>query len=502
LPKEDIPALLRTAIETARSGNPVAAREMLRKIVGRDSDNEMAWLWLVAVAESDEERLRGLRRALAINPHNQQTRQALEQLERRRRGSAAPANPEWARLRGTPRQKRGLPRWAFWTLALVAVGLLAAGLALLYLDRRAGNAPLPPATATRPPDQPAATRVADYISPTPLGGALRTLPPRETLPPTWTPTATRTPTRTPQPSPTQLPLGEYTLLVSAQRGGGGWALRTLRADGSDEQALSLTLPPGADPALSVVAAYDAVYSPDGQQIAFTAQLAESRLEGDTLVSAEFEDLFVAPARGGALRRLTTFAAPRAGDAAWSPDGQTIACAANPNGDFDVFLVSVETGAVTTLISGQSEDREPAWSPDGRWVAFTSDRSGPGATEVWRIEVASGALKQLTDNINSSFSPAWSPDGSTIVFLSDRRATTDLYYMTANGDGERSLLPGDVQAEERDPAWSPDGRWIAFSSNRAGPAFNLYVVRPDGSELQPVVGGDGEMRYAAWRPADG
>ena len=500
MPTDDIPTLLRTAIEAARGGNPAAAREMLRKIIRRDPDNETAWLWLVAVAESDEERLRSLRRALAINPRNQQVRQALEHLEQRRRGALAPAKSERARLRGAPRRQRGLPRWAFWTLALIAAGLVFAGLALLYLDRRGGDAPVLAPTATRPPSQPVATRVADYISPTPVGGAPRTLPPRETLPPTWTPTATRTPTSTPQPPPTHVPLSDYTLLVSAQRGGGGWALHTLRADGSEEQPLAFALPQGTSPSLSLLAIYDAEYSPDGRQVALTARLAESRLEGDTLLRSEFEDLFVAPAEGGVLRRLTDFAAPRVGDAAWSPDGQTIACSANPNGDFDVFLVSVETGEVTALIAGPTEDREPAWSPDGRWIAFTSDRSGPGATEIWRMDVNSEAVKQLTDNINSSFSPAWSPDGSTIVFLSDRRVTTDLYLMTANGDGERSLLRADVQAEERDPAWSPDGRWIAFSSNRAGATFDLYVVRPDGSELQQAISGDGDTRYATWHPA--
>ncbi len=507
---DDIPTLLRTAIEAARSGNRVAARETLRQVIARDPGNEMAWLWLVTVADSDDERLQGLRRVLAINPRNERARQALHRLEQQirfapsgaqTRRSAPPVDSERVVLLSAPRRRRGLPPWAFWTLALVAVGLLAAGLALLYLDTRGdGDTPLPPPTQQRP-TRPAATQVAGYVSPTPVGGVLRTLPPRETYPPTWTPTATWTPPPTPLPSPTPPPLSDYAVLVSALRGGRGWALHTLRADGSDERALTLTLSPGTSAALTFVEVHDAAYSPDGKQIAFTARLSQSRLEGETLISEEFEDLFVAPAAGGTARRLTTFAAPRVMDAAWSPDGQTIACAANPDGNFDIFLISIETGEVVTLTPGQPEDREPAWSPDGQWIAFTSDRSGPGATEIWRMNVGSGSLKQLTDNVNSSFSPAWSPDGTTIVFLSDRRGTTDLYLMTANGDGERSLLAGDIRAEERDPAWSPDGRWIAFSSNRERSIFDLYAVRPDGSELQRILSGDGDTRYVAWHPGN-
>lgn len=507
---DDIPTLLRTAIEAARSGDQGAARETLRRVIARDPDNETAWLWLVTVADSDEERLQSLRRVLAINPRNERARQALRRLEQQVQSASSGIQPrrpapsvdsERAALLSAPRRRRGLSPWAFWTLALIAIGLLAAGLALLYLDTQEdGDAPLPPPTPQRP-TLPAATQVGGYISPTPVGGVLRTLPPRETFPPTWTPTATWTPSPTPLPSPTPPPLSDYMLLVSALRGGRGWALHTLTADGSDERALTFTLPPGTSAALSLVEVYDAAYSPDGRQIAFTAHLSQSRLEGETLVSDEFEDLFVAPSSGGTMRRLTTFAAPRVADAAWSPDGQTIACAANPDGTFDIFLVSVETGSVETLTPGQSEDREPAWSADGQWIAFTSDRSGPGATEVWRVNVDNGALKQLTDNINSSFSAAWSPDGSAIVFLSDRRGATDLYLMTANGDGERSLLVADVRAEERDPAWSLDGRWIAFSSNRERSLFDLYVVRPDGTELQRILAGDGDTRYVAWHPGN-
>jgi TolB protein len=72
-------------------------------------------------------------------------------------------------------------------------------------------------------------------------------------------------------------------------------------------------------------------------------------------------------------------------------------------------------------------------------------------------------------------------------------------MTADGTGQRAVLVRDVDAEERDPAWSPDGRWIAFSSNREGPVFDLYLIRPDGTELQRITHGDGDTRYAAWKP---
>ena len=62
-----------------------------------------------------------------------------------------------------------------------------------------------------------------------------------------------------------------------------------------------------------------------------------------------------------------------------------------------------------------------------------------------------------------------------------------------------------------PAWSPDGQWLAFADgNSAAAAFtadggtNLYVVRPDGTDLNPITGfSDGTNRFphgALWSPA--
>ena len=40
-------------------------------------------------------------------------------------------------------------------------------------------------------------------------------------------------------------------------------------------------------------------------------------------------------------------------------------------------------------------------------------------------------------------------------------------------------------EERGIAWSGNGQWLAFQSNRTGD-WNLYIVRPDGTDLRGVA----------------
>jgi Tol biopolymer transport system component len=54
-----------------------------------------------------------------------------------------------------------------------------------------------------------------------------------------------------------------------------------------------------------------------------------------------------------------------------------------------------------------------------------------------------------------------------------------------------------------PPPGPDGAvltgpWLAFASNRLG-TFDIYLVRPDGSELHPLVQGPGNQLFPAWSP---
>jgi Tol biopolymer transport system component len=54
----------------------------------------------------------------------------------------------------------------------------------------------------------------------------------------------------------------------------------------------------------------------------------------------------------------------------------------------------------------------------------------------------------------------------------------------------------------DPAWSPNGRWIAFTrSAMEDPAGvpQLWLVRPDGSDLRQVTQLAGGAHSATWSP---
>lgn len=512
---EEIQQLLKTGIEAAQSGNKIIAHHILEQVVSKDPENEMGWMWLASVAETVDERRECLRTVLSINPNNDRARQALSKLPRATpapeaggapdlaarvgrapsstsvRSTPSPASSDRAPLFVPKRQprRRRIAAPMFIMLAVLAVGMIALGVALLWSDTQDKNEKTPTLTE--------AAVVIATPSPrfVPTSGPSPTPRPLETLGPTWTPSITPLPTDTPTATATPLPLTAYMLLASAKREGqSSWTLYTMSANGSDERKLLLSLAAiateGTD--LTLLNVYDAAYSADGVWIAFSARLGEGG-------SNEYEDLFIAPAAGGDMRRVTELAAEHVEGATWSPDGQQIAFASDRDGDYDIYVTSIDGGTPRTLTDNTVEDRYPAWSPDGLWIAYASEQNQPGTLEVWRMDPNGENVKQLTDNENSSLAPAWSPDSQSIVFISNRRVNYDLYTMTANGDGERALLVRDVAADELDPSWSLDGLWIAFSSNREGAVYDLFVIRPDGSDLQRVTTGSDDTRYVDWKP---
>ncbi|NOX64069.1 MAG: hypothetical protein GXP42_19355 [Chloroflexi bacterium] len=72
--------------------------------------------------------------------------------------------------------------------------------------------------------------------------------------------------------------------------------------------------------------------------------------------------------------------------AWSPDGRFVAfMSAGRSPGWDIFVVDVETGEITLFALGEANDGLPVWSPNGREIAFLSDREGDWAVYLWSLD---------------------------------------------------------------------------------------------------------------------
>jgi hypothetical protein len=68
------------AVQAAQSGQRSKAQVILRRVVEVEPANEQGWLWLSGVVDSDQERIRCLRRVLEINPDHPAAIRGLKKL--------------------------------------------------------------------------------------------------------------------------------------------------------------------------------------------------------------------------------------------------------------------------------------------------------------------------------------------------------------------------------------------------------------------------------------
>src|SRR5204863_8358881 len=99
---------------------------------------------------------------------------------------------------------------------------------------------------------------------------------------------------------------------------------------------------------------------------------------------------IIPTDGQRPRLVASFKWPTTTRMAFSSDGAYLAYDAVPgtsSSDRDVFVVSLDSGAVHAVVSGPAQEQVAGWLPDGQLV-IAADRVGVWG--VWRQPMHSGA----------------------------------------------------------------------------------------------------------------
>jgi len=76
----EVQELLNRGIAAAKANQKGEARAFFERVIELDSQNEQAWLWLEALADSKAQRVWCLKHILAINPHSASAKRGLEAL--------------------------------------------------------------------------------------------------------------------------------------------------------------------------------------------------------------------------------------------------------------------------------------------------------------------------------------------------------------------------------------------------------------------------------------
>ncbi len=188
------------------------------------------------------------------------------------------------------------------------------------------------------------------------------------------------------------------------------------------------------------------------------------------------------------------------------DDPPTAIAATPATTATRAITATRATATVSSSARTPTTRPPADALDSGSVLYFAERRLPSADDdvrsfaLVRRSLNVGIELQLTADRAANLHPDPSPDGARVVFQSDRGGDDyDLYTVTHVGGDIRQLF--DSAVDEWTPDWSPDGDWIAFAADlRADGSFDLFRVRPDGSDLEPLFE-DSALRASTprWSP---
>ena len=179
---------------------------------------------------------------------------------------------------------------------------------------------------------------------------------------------------------------------SACCGRGPIALYVMNADGSGQRRLTSDVFAGS------------AWSPDGQKIAFERDRHRKFVPGAYTPADSNIEIYLINADGSGERRLTRNAGNHFG-AVWSPDGQKIAFGRDRSGSRDEIYVINADGSGLRRLTQSGEG--PLWSPDGRKIAFRSKRNGND--DIYVMNADGGGQRNLTRNpARVDDSLAWSP----------------------------------------------------------------------------------------------
>ena len=233
----------------------------------------------------------------------------------------------------------------------------------------------------------------------------------------------------------------------------------------------------------------------------------------------YNQLFTIKPDGSGLEQITKI--PFTGDtdgaeqAAWSPDGKTIAFDApsGKGGDTFINVFTVAPGRQRTrraatrrarlqrspvLLAGRHQDRV---RPGRRILPAHGARDLRRQCRRQQSPPAGDGLA-TTDAYDTNTD--WSPDGTRNSFTrvkNEREAA--IFVVRADGRGLKRLTPWRLDAAN--PDWSPDGSKLLFHSYynvQPGKSPNTFTIRPDGKRMTALThftGGDTQALGPSWSP---
>ncbi|WP_375207366.1 amidohydrolase family protein [Hyphococcus sp.] len=302
--------------------------------------------------------------------------------------------------------------------------------------------------------------------------------------------------------------------------GGGDNIWIMDADGADKRQVT-------DESFRLL--NNATWAPDGQYLAARKHFTTQRSLG-------VGEIWLYHISGGAgvplVKKPSEAHQKELGEPIFSADGKyiyysqnvtpgaTFIYAQDSHGDlFNIKRYDMETGEVTTAVSGLGGAVRPTPSPDGKQIAFV--RRELAKSKLYVKDLASGAERKIYDDLDQDMQETWAvhgaypnmdwtPDSKSLVFWAGGKirrinvATGDVSEIPFHVQDARAVIdPPRPQVdvapdsfETRMPRFasvSPDGKRVVFES-----VGKLYIKSlPNGTPRRLTNARDGFEFFPSW-----
>ncbi len=242
------------------------------------------------------------------------------------------------------------------------------------------------------------------------------------------------------------------------------------------------------------------WSPDGMQLVF---ISPCRARGDFGVTYDDASLYLMNADGTGLKQLTNTPGSDF-EPDWSPDGEHIAFTSGRDGYKQIYLLDVDSLAVTRLTNTTSaiENSQPAWSQDGKMIAYTVERVS--TYQIWTMTDTGQENTQLVRSGQDlwDYAPVWAHDGKTIYFNQRREGESRSWLMSANfEDPEQSPVRLNFPTPIDDIDFAPDLLWLAYEGIDNDGNRDVYFMTVTGSNRTRLTNDPKFDFDPAWRPTN-
>ena len=244
------------------------------------------------------------------------------------------------------------------------------------------------------------------------------------------------------------------------------------------------------------------WSPDGSQIVFISPcLARGEFFDTTYNNSS---LYIMNADGSGQKPLTSVPGSDY-DPDWSPDGKRIVFTSLRDGKKDIYVLTLETGAIVrlTTVSGDIQaNSQPSWSPFGNQLVYTVKRVN--AYQVWVMSDTGQGNVQIARSGQQywDFLPIWAPDSETILFSQrDANVPSRPWLMSIRYEDRESKDPTrlDLSRPIEDVEFSPDGAWLAFEGMDNEGNRDIYIMTTSGGNRTRLTVDPNVDFDPAWRP---